>query len=804
MPTLTIDNLSVTVPEGTNVLEAAKQLGIVIPHFCYHEALGAVGACRLCAMKFLDGPVKGIQMSCMITAQDGMVVSTLDADAQDLRKHVIEWLMMNHPHDCPVCDEGGECQLQDMTVAGGHGIRRFGGLKRTYSNQDLGPFIEHEMNRCIQCYRCVRTYQDYCGGTDFGVMGVNQRIYFGRFADGRLESPFSGNIVDVCPTGVFTDKTFRFRTRYWDLEQAPSVCPHCSLGCAVIPGGRYRELQRTVAGINPHTNGHFICDRGRFGYGHVNHPERPRTPRISGRETSWAEAVDEVGRRLGEIVARHGASAVAFLGSSRSSLEAGFLLKRWAETLGNAPAAFELHPERDRAARLTAASLGEKARSLDDVRHGDLLLLVGADPLAEAPMLALALRQAVRQGGKVAVLDPRAVELPCEAAHLPLAPERLAQALSALATRDFSAFSRQEKALLEGLAVSLGEASRPVLVGGADVLGASGVNHLLKTAEDLSSTERPCGAMVLLAGPNSFGGGLLAGEDPTFDRLLERMGKGEIRALVCLEADPRTDFPDPARAGAILEKLEFTAVLDCLPTASAARADVFLPTTATAEGSGMFVNNEGRMIPFETVLAPGTPIRVTGEGSHPPRIFERQTPGSLPRPAWAAVAALTGSPLSLAAIRRDLARHDARFAGAVELAPGGEGIRIAGEKGSPAAPRPNQPEEGSSTPLRVLATETLFGSEILSHYSAPLAAVVPSPTVFLHPQDAASFDIADGDRVRLVTSRGRVTVEASLSDRMAAGVMVVPRLRGTPLERFVPGVTPAEVRIEKEGGDLPC
>ena len=176
MPTLTIDNLSITVPEGTNVLQAAERLGIVIPHFCYHEALGSVGACRLCAMKFLDGPVKGIQMACMVEAKDGMVVSTLDSEAQEQRAHVIEWLMMNHPHDCPVCDEGGECQLQDMTVAGGHSIRRYRGKKRTYRNQYLGPLIEQEMNRCIQCYRCVRTYQDYCGGTDFGVLGSRQRL----------------------------------------------------------------------------------------------------------------------------------------------------------------------------------------------------------------------------------------------------------------------------------------------------------------------------------------------------------------------------------------------------------------------------------------------------------------------------------------------------------------------------------------------------------------------------------------------------------------------------------------------------
>ncbi len=183
MPKLTIDNLEVIVPEGTNVLEAARQLDIVIPHFCYHEALGAVGSCRLCAMMFVDGPVKGLQMACMITAQDGMVISSTDTDAVELREHVIEWAMINHPHDCPVCDEGGECQLQEMTVAGGHGVRRYSGKKCTFTNQDLGPFVQQEMNRCITCYRCVRTYRDYCGGTDYGVFGSRNRIQYGRFQE---------------------------------------------------------------------------------------------------------------------------------------------------------------------------------------------------------------------------------------------------------------------------------------------------------------------------------------------------------------------------------------------------------------------------------------------------------------------------------------------------------------------------------------------------------------------------------------------------------------------------------------------
>jgi NADH-quinone oxidoreductase subunit G len=279
MPKLIIDDISVEVAEGTTVLEAALAIDIPIPHFCWHPALGQAGACRVCAVKLLDGPVKGIQMSCMLPAQEGMVVSTTDPEALALRRQVIEWLMINHPHDCPVCDEGGECQLQDFTIAGGHGIRRYDGKKRTHVNQDLGPYIAHEMNRCIQCYRCVRFYQEYAGGVDLGAMGSAGRVYFGRFQEGQLESPFSGNLVDICPTGVFTDRIARFRARYWDYEMAPSLCPHCSLGCNTTPVARYRELLKIIARRNDAVNGYFICDRGRFGDSGVNDPQRPRTPR---------------------------------------------------------------------------------------------------------------------------------------------------------------------------------------------------------------------------------------------------------------------------------------------------------------------------------------------------------------------------------------------------------------------------------------------------------------------------------------------------------------------------------------------
>ncbi len=797
MPTLTIDNQSVTVPAGTNVLEAAKRLGIVIPHFCYHEALGAVGACRLCAMKFEDGPVKGIQMSCMVEAKDGMVVSTVDPAAAELRAHVIEWLMINHPHDCPVCDEGGECQLQDMTVAGGHGRRRFRGRKRTYTNQDLGPFIEHEMNRCIQCYRCVRTYQDYCGGDDFGVLGVNQRVYFGRFKEGRLESPFSGNLVDVCPTGVFTDKTFRFKTRYWDIEEAPSICPHCSLGCATIPGARYRELQRVRAGVNAQTNDFFICDRGRFGYDHVNHPERPRVPRVINQEPPWSEGLHLVKRRLEAIALEHGPEAVAFLGSPRASLEANYLLHDWARAIGSGQLAFDCHSERDRAARTAAALLGSHARSLAQIRQADFVLLVGVDPAAEGPMLGLAVRQAVRRGGHAAVIDPRPVDLPCRAAHLPLPAERLCEALSALQEGSFDDFPRQQAALLEGIAQSLREANNPVVVGGVDLLGGQGSRILLETVKALSPAGRECGAALVGAGPNSFGGAVLAGTGPSFDQMLDRMLTGSIKALVCLAADPFSDAADPARAQLALSRLDFTLVLDCIPTLATRRAEAFLPICAPAETAGTFVNFEGRMLAFERVFQAGVPIRVTGAGDHPPRTFEPGTPGDLPRPDWAVLAQLLGRPAELPAIRQTIEKAVPRFAGLAGLPAQSEGQRLACAGAVPLSAGEPMPHCRPSGSLVLLATEVLFGSEILSSLSRPAEAVRPEPYVLLHPEDASRLNLADGAIARMTTDQGHVRLRVILSPNMAPGTAVVPRLRGTALEAFIPGARAGDCVLEK-------
>jgi len=597
MPKLTIDNIEVEVPAGTSVLEAAKAVGIWIPHFCYHSALGNVGACRVCAVKLLDGPVKGIQMSCMLPAQDGMVVSTTDAEAMEMRRHVIEWLMLNHPHDCPVCDEGGECLLQDYTIAGGHGSRRYRGKKRTHVNQDLGPYIEHEMNRCIQCYRCVRFYQDYAGGSDFGVMGSAARVYYGRFSEGQLESPFSGNLVDICPTGVFTDKTARFRARYWDYDMAPSLCPGCSLGCNTIPAARYRELLKTMARENSAVNGWFICDRGRFGNRRVNDPSRPRTPLIDGAEASWETVLDALVLRLGEVLEVYGEGSIAVVGSPRLSLEGNALLPLLADcTAAGCLSFFTDAGEADRAATAVSLLNRDNVAAMGDVQAADAVVIVACDLLEEGPMMALAVRQAWRKGARLFMVGGDGGAALGKTLGLQVFP-------------------------LESLAVApLAEFRNPVLICGS---GASPAT--MEQAAGIGAR-----LAFILPGPNAFAAAMLSREHCA-PGLSQAIAAGRVKGIIAFEADI------PAE---LLADIPFVAIADWLPTGVVKQAQIFLPTTAWVEMDGTFINNEGRAQRFKKVMQPGLPLKGLDQALHPPRVHHPAPPGGDVRPAWQVIAAL--------------------------------------------------------------------------------------------------------------------------------------------------------------------
>ena len=405
MARVNIDGKDYDLPEGQNLLHACLSEQLDLPYFCWHPAMGSVGSCRLCAvLQYKDeADERGrLQMACMMTVEDGLRIGIGTSDgetsrpaafAADFRRQVIEWLMENHPHDCPVCEEGGECHLQDMTVMTGHSMRRYGGMKRTWENQNLGPFIGHEMNRCITCYRCVRYYRDYAGGTDLDAFGSKSHMFFGRAEDGVLESEFAGNLVEVCPTGVFTDKPFsKVYTRKWDLQSAPSICPHCSVGCNTFPAERYGVLKRVHNRYHGEVNGYFLCDRGRYGSHFVNHDKRIRQAGVRAEDGVFEApgrdaAVTAVAERLQD-------ADIIGIGSPRASMGANFALRQLvgADNFCTGMA--------DDEAATMAAMLdayrggGFKIPSLSDIENADAVLILGEDISNTAARMALAVRQA--------------------------------------------------------------------------------------------------------------------------------------------------------------------------------------------------------------------------------------------------------------------------------------------------------------------------------------------------------------------------------------------------------------------------
>jgi NADH-quinone oxidoreductase subunit G len=810
MPKLIIDDQEIEVSEGTKVIDAAEKLGIMIPRFCVHPALGSVGACRVCAVKFLQGPFKGVQMSCMIDAKDGMVVSTTDEEAVDFRKHVIEWLMMNHPHDCPVCDEGGHCLLQDLTIAGGHGIRRFQGKKRTHLDQYLGPLIQHEMNRCIQCYRCSRFYQEFAGYRDLGVMQIGSRVYFGRYKAGTLESPFAGNLTDICPTGVYTDKPSRFFGRRWDYERSPSVCINCSLGCHTVTSARYRQIVRQEAKFSKAVNGHFICDRGRYGFYYAGQNERPRHPRTRGEEASWENSLRTAFDELDRISRESGPAAVACVGSVRSSLETQAALKRLCRTKGWQGPVYGMDPDIEMKVKSAVSELdSDLAVSLGDLENADYILAVGVDPVNEAPILAMAMRQAQRKGTKVALVDPRPIELPFDFNHLPVIPDAMALWLNLLLKNMVESGTAQTPGVkapkslagsmseditrlwnpdqMEEVASDLGQSLRPVIVCGTEIVPKTVPGLAADCARHLKFMKKSSGLFYLFSGANSFGAALLSEFETSFEKILTEIETHSIRALVLVESDPYFNFPDRTRLEKALERLDMLVVMDYLDSRGVRDADVFLPTMTLYEAGGFFINQEGRVQKVSAAFQGGRPIVQVSGGSHPPRSFREDIPGHEARPAWQALEELsegTSEPrknemytelmqwlVETHPMFSDLLPVDAFPDTGVRLNPGqGIGIRIQRDQ-TVASQWDLKPDND----LELITVDRTFGTEELSVRSPYLRQLEKDPSLFLSKIDATQLGISNGDKMVIQSDAGNIDVHAAVVENMASGILVLPR-----------------------------
>src|SRR6266576_504974 len=413
--TLKIDDREATVPPGTLVIEAARRMGIEVPSFCYFPGLSLQAACRMCLVEVEKAPK--LQTACTLVAMPGMVVRTGTEQVHQARKAMLEFLLTNHPLDCPVCDKGGECELQDMVFTYGADKSRFAEEKRHQPEQKWSEAVYYDAPRCILCFRCVRVCDE---GMDVKALGVGQRgsqsVIIPNGED-HLDCEECGMCIDICPVGALTSGTYRYKTRPWEMEYVSTVCAHCSNGCKTTLSVRNHEIlranNRDMSGIN----GDFLCIKGRFGFDFTKHPDRIKQPMVRQGDklfpVSWEEAAQTAAAKLKEIHARNGADSIGFIGSNRTSNEENYLLQKLArETFGTAN--IDHHRSADYTGLMTA--LGENAKdsllTMDQLYKAKAVLLIGNDPTNQNPLVAWQIRTGVRHHGlKLYVINSKEIKL---------------------------------------------------------------------------------------------------------------------------------------------------------------------------------------------------------------------------------------------------------------------------------------------------------------------------------------------------------------------------------------------------------
>ena len=597
MVEIELDGKTVEVPQGSMVMHAANKLGTYVPHFCYHKKLSIAANCRMCLVEVEKAP-KPLP-ACATPVTQGMKVFTHSAKAVEAQRSVMEFLLINHPLDCPICDQGGECQLQDLAVGYGKSNSRYEEEKRVVFHKNVGPLISmQEMSRCIHCTRCVRFGQEVAGVMELGMINRGEHSEITTFVGQTVDSELSGNMIDLCPVGALTSKPFRYAARTWELARKRSISPHDSLGANTTVQTKSNKVMRVVALENEAINECWISDRDRFAYEGLNSPDRVTTPMVKqgGQwlETDWQSALDYVAHSLKAIAAENGAESIGALAHPISSTEELFLLQKIVRSLGSSQIDTRLR-QSDVKGYAGTPWLGMPIAKLSEL---DRALVVGSFLRKDQPILAARLRTATKRGLQVLRIDAGGDDWLIPATSMISAPSAWVKSLSevALAIAKSKNISAPAGTLNIPISVEAQNIADSLLSGtsSAVLLGSAAISH--PNASDLHLIAQfiadNVGATLgfLPIGGNAVGASLVNADGVGVDSVLS----GDRRAVIMMNIEPDCDLPNPIQARAALAKANTVIALSAFQSPDLLEvADVILPISTFTETVATFVNAEG-------------------------------------------------------------------------------------------------------------------------------------------------------------------------------------------------------------------
>lgn len=753
MVEIEIDGKKVEVAEGSLVMEAARQAGTYIPHFCYHRKLSVAANCRMCLVEVEKAP-KALP-ACATPVTAGMKVFTNSEKAVKAQKSVMEFLLINHPLDCPICDQGGECQLQDLAVGYGKSESRYQEEKRVVFHKNVGPLISmEEMTRCIHCTRCVRFGQEVAGVMELGMLNRGEHSEITTFVGQTVDSELSGNMIDLCPVGALTSKPFRYSARTWELARRKSVSPHDGLGANVIVQTKNQRVMRVLPLDNEAINECWLSDKDRFAYEGVNSDDRLTQPMLKQggqwKAVDWTTALEYVANGLNEIKRDHGAEQIGALASPHSTLEELFLLQKLVRGIGSDNVDFRLR-QSDFSAKPTGAPwLG---LPIADVSLLQRTLVVGAFLRKDHPLLAARLRQAGKKGAQLNVIGAGGEDLLMPATQLLGAPSQWLSLLSQVAVAVAVAKNVARPAGTDG--IEAGDVAKRIadsLASGerkAVFLGNAAVAHpQFSTLHALAQwvAQQTGATLGFLTEAANTVGGYVAGALPQGNGLdAAAMLAQPRRAYVLLGAEPEFDTANPTQARAALDQADTVVVL--APFASRAAleyADVLLPTAPFTETSGTFVNCEGLPQSFSGV------VRSLGDS----------------RPAWKVLRVL-GNLLNLSGFDYDtseVVRNDVLTKPVTDRL---SNVTTAQTAASAAV----------AAGIERLADVPIYHADPIVRRAGSLqltAAARAAVRAGLPADLFAQLGLANGDAVRVTQGQGSVVLPAVLDKSLASGVIRVP------------------------------